>query len=172
MIVPDGMTEDQVINIISKVARRFANRYRFASYEYEDIFQEAFILGMEALPKYDADRPLENFLAVTIPNRLKNFKRKILGRPEDTNNNRELIISPLSMDVVQDEEESNMWDKIDFLDDLQVDDIFRIIDINLPVDYRADFLRMKQGISIPKPRREKIELLIVEILSENGYETW
>ena len=65
-----------------------------------------------------------------------------------------------------------MWNKIDFLNDLQVDDIFRLIDINLPVDFRSDFLRMKQGILITKPRREKIEFIIVEILRENGYETW
>ena len=172
MIIPKGFTEQEVIDTITRVARRFAAKYRFSSYESEDIFQEAFILGMEGLEKYDPELPLENFLAVVIPNRLKNLKRKILGRPEDLNLNRRFIISPLSMDIVQDEEESNMWDKFDFLDDLQVDDIFRIIDINLQVDFRSDFLRMKQGILISKPRREKIEELIVEILRENGYETW
>lgn len=172
MLIPDGHTEQEVIDTITKVARRFANKYRFGSYESEDIFQEAFILGMESLDKYDPSRPLENFLAVTIPNRLKNLKRKIFGLPEDKSTDRKLIAAPLSMDVVRDEEESNMWDKIDFLDDLQVDDIFKIIDKNLPVDFRSDFLRMKQGILIPKPRREKIEQLIVEILADNGYETW
>jgi len=172
LIVPEGFTEQEVVDTITRVAQRFAARYRFSSYETEDIFQEAFIIGMDRLDKYQVGRPLENYLAVVIPNGLKNFKRKIVGRPEDTNRDRKLLVSPLSMDVVRDEEESGMWNKFDFLNDLQVDDIFRLIDINLPVDFRSDFLRMKQGILISKPRREKIELIIVEILRENGYETW
>lgn len=172
MIIPEGFTEQEVVDTITRVARRFAARYRFSSYEADDIFQEAFIIGMNGLGKYETGRPLENFLAVVIPNGLKNFKRKIVGRPEDINKDRKLLVSPLSMDIVRDEEESGMWNKFDFLNDLQVDDIFRLIDIHLPVDFRADFLRMKQGILISKPRREKIEYIIVEILRENGYETW
>ncbi len=172
MIVPSGYREQEVIDTIVNVAKRFAKKYRFADYETEDIFQEAFIEGMDALNKFDPSRPLENFLAVCIPNRLKNLKRKVMGRPEDKNMSRSMLAAPLSIDVIRDEEESGMWTKIDFLNDMEVEDIFRIIDIELPVDLRTDFLRMKQGVLISKPRREKIEEIIVEILRENGYETW
>lgn len=172
MIVPDGHTEQEVIDTITRVAKRVANKHRFAYFDGDDIFQEAFIIGMEGLSRYDPSKPLENFMSVHISNRIKNEMRKHLGRPEDKNTARTMLMSPLSMDVVRDEEEANMWTRIDFLDDLQVDDIFKLIDLNLPTEYRADFLRMKQGVTIPKPRREKIEEYIINILRENGYETW
>jgi len=170
VIIPKGMTEQEVIDIITKVAYRFCNKYRFSYFESDDIFQEAFILGMEGLNRYEEGRPLENFLAVHISNRLKNNIRKHEGRPDCEN--RTLVLNPLSMDVVRDDEEGNMWTKVDFLNDMQVDDIFRIIDIHLPTEFRSDFLRMKKGILIPKPRRVRIEEMILEILRENDYETW
>ena len=171
MIVPSGMCESEVIDTITKVAKRFANKHRFSYYESDDIFQEAFIIGMEGLERFEADRPLENFLAVHIRNRLNNLKRKNLGRSGELHE-KSLLMNPLSIEVVRDDEEDSMWTKVDFLNDIQVDDVFRIIDLHLPTDLRSDFLRMKQGILIPKPRRTKIEETILEILRENGYETW
>ena len=69
------MTEQQVLEIIERVASRYAHKFRFGYYTAEDIKQEAIIIGMEALNRYDEARPLENFLAVHIKNRLNNFKR-------------------------------------------------------------------------------------------------
>jgi len=75
MKIPKGMTEQQVIETITKVADRQAAKFRFGYYEVEDMRQEAFIIAMDALDRYDEKRPLENFLAVHVNNRLKNFKR-------------------------------------------------------------------------------------------------
>ena len=75
MKIPNGMTEQQVIETINKVISRYIYKFRFGYYESEDIRQEAFIIAMEALERYDEKRPLENFLAVHVKNRLSNFKR-------------------------------------------------------------------------------------------------
>lgn len=179
------MTEEQVIEVIMKVANRLAPRYSFGSYEPEDIIQEAFIIANKAMDEYDGLRPLENFLAVVLSTRLKNFVRdnhlRYLSSSateeeqekwEQKYGAKKNLVEPISIDSVQDEQESNMWTKIDFLNDIQAQDIFVLIDKYLPVHIRADFLRMKQGILIPKPRRQKIEALIITILSEHGYETW
>ena len=75
MRIPSNMSEQEVVDTITKVSERLSNKYTFAFYTAEDIRQEAFILGMEALERYDEGKPLENFLFVHIGNRLKNFKR-------------------------------------------------------------------------------------------------
>ena len=75
MNIPDGMTEQEVVDQIEKVCNRIAPRYTFYGYALDDIKQEAFIICMEALNRYDNSRPLENFLSVNLSNRLKNFVR-------------------------------------------------------------------------------------------------
>ena len=75
MHIPDNMTKDQVVDQINVVVNRIAPKYTFYGYQADDLKQEAFIICMEALPRYDAKRPLENFLSVHLSNRLKNFVR-------------------------------------------------------------------------------------------------
>ena len=59
MIVPSGMTHDQVIKQIDKVINRIAPRYTFYGYTVDDMKQEAFIMCMDALSRYEPPRPLE-----------------------------------------------------------------------------------------------------------------
>jgi hypothetical protein len=177
-------TEAQIIDTITKVAKRVSHKFSFGHYDSDDIFQEAFMLGLRGLDSYEEGRPLENFISVVISSRLKNLKRKHSFRPEPELGtpehdewikkfaSRKYINEPLSIYSIKDEQESGMWNKMDFLNEMQVADIFNVIDINLPVHLRADFLRMKQGIFIAKPRRERVEAVIITILEENGYETW
>ena len=75
MKIPKGMTEEQVLKVIDKIADRYAYKFRFGYFEADDIRQEAKIIAMDALDRYEEGRPLENFLAVHVKNRLNNFKR-------------------------------------------------------------------------------------------------
>lgn len=76
------MTEVQVIKVIEKVINRTCSKYTFGYYERDDIKQEAFIIAINALEKYDGVRPLENFLQVDLGNKLKNLKRDKYQRIE------------------------------------------------------------------------------------------
>ena len=76
------MTETQVIKVIEKVINRTCSKYTFGYYELDDIKQEAFIIAINALEKYDGVRPLENFLQVDLGNKLKNLKRDKYQRIE------------------------------------------------------------------------------------------
>ena len=69
------MTEEEVIAIITKIAKKLSYKCTFGFYSREDIQQEAFIIGMDGLEGHDGIRPLENFLWRHIHNRLCNFKR-------------------------------------------------------------------------------------------------
>ena len=75
MKIPPSMTHQQVVDQIQVVVNRIAPKYTFYGYEADDLKQEAFIICMDALDRYEDGRPLENFLSVHLSNRLKNFVR-------------------------------------------------------------------------------------------------
>jgi DNA-directed RNA polymerase specialized sigma24 family protein len=178
MKIPKGMTEKEVLEIINKVASRYAHKFRFGYFEADDIRQEAVIIAMEALERYEEGRPLENFLAVHVKNRLNNFKRDKYYRQskvdsntqEKHNNSKKFLMEPLDISNIRDEKEDNMRVEDDFVIDFEQQEVLRIIDQNLDVSLRSDYLRIKDGVYVPKPRRKQIYEEIDMILRENGYE--
>lgn len=160
MKVPKNMTEQEVIDQINIVVNRMSARYTFHGYDIDDIKQEAFIICMDALERYDHNRPLENFLAVHLSNRLKNFVRDnfyVKGEEE-----KKKVLKPGSLsneDFIFDVEDSDD-DNID-AKSLQV-----TIDRKLPSEHRADYLKIINDVYVPKKRREEIIALVRELLDE------
>lgn len=176
------ITEVQMTTII-RVAERIAPKFAFDIYEASDMIQEAIMLGMECVQRYDSDRgPFENFVARHINNRLRTFVRKHSPRPEPdvptssldyihwdrSFGSKKRLQEALPLDLVQDE----IVASTDVLDELALDEVQNIIDCQLPVIYRADYLRMLQNVHVPKARRDKIKQIILHILEVAGYETW
>lgn len=163
MHVPPNMTEEQTLAEITKVVDRIAPRYTFYGYELDDIKQESFIICADALPRYDASRPLENFLAVHLSNRLKNFVRDnhfIKGEDE-----KKKIVMPgqlVNEQTILDgrKEKDN---KIDY------SEMSSLVDRKLPAECRADYLKIINDVYVPKKRKEEVLGLIHEILEENGH---
>lgn len=81
MYIPNGFTKREILDVLDNVANRLADRFRFSYHTRDDLYQEAVILGIEALPKYKPGRPLENFLFIHVKNRLCTFKRDRYVRP-------------------------------------------------------------------------------------------
>lgn len=168
MIIPSGMSPEQVLRQIEKVVKRIAPKYTFYGYTVEDISQESFIICMEALPRYDATRPLENFLSVHLSNRLKNFIRdNHFTNTEDENKVR--VMKPAQLD-----HEHSLVDQrnVFVVDEDAIDcvEMSKLIDKKLPAQYRMDYLKMKNDAYISRNRREEIITVITEILTEHGYE--
>jgi len=169
MKIPKGMTEQEVIETITKVADRQAAKFRFGYYEVEDMRQEAFIIAMDALDRYDEKRPLENFLAVHVNNRLKNFKRDNFYRMNnEKHESKKLIMDPIDIARVRDEKEKNMKTDDSFKDGLERDEIANIIDKYLDIGMREDYLKMLNSVYVPKPRREQIQNAILNIMRDHG----
>jgi len=147
------MTEEQVVTTILKVSSRLASKYTFPNYEKGDIAQEAFIIGMEAMNRYDGIRPLENFLSIHIKNRLKNFKRDNYYRPDEgkaheIQNSKKKLLDASSIDnikylVVNSECSSSLEER----------ELYEYIDNQLPANMRADFLRFKNDQSLTKTKK-------------------
>lgn len=68
------------LDVIEKIVTRIAKKHVFGYFDYEDIQQEARIIALDGLTRYDGRGPLENFLAVHIKNRLITFRRNNFQR--------------------------------------------------------------------------------------------
>lgn len=165
MDIPDNMTEEETLEIIQRVVDRTAPKYAFYGYTGSDMKQEAFIICMDALPRYDGERPLENFLAVHLSNRIKNFVRDNHFTQSD-DPTRINIIQPAQLDesyyMKHDDDEINY-------EDIDYRDMTKLVDKYLPAAMRLDYLKMVNDVYIPKPRRGEIKQRIVDILEEHGY---
>ena len=156
MRIPSNMSEQEVVDTIAKVSERLSNEFTFAFYTAEDIQQEAFILGMEALERYDEGKPLENFLFVHIGNRLKNFKRDNYfrhdeGKAEKVQKRKRNLLEPANLEDFSVAKGDN-----DLTSKISDEEILQLVKKNIPASMRADFLRMCAGVTLPKARRLEI----------------
>jgi hypothetical protein len=168
MKIPQNMTEDQVVSTIYKISSRLASKFTFPNYEEDDITQEAFIIGMEALDRYDGVRPLENFLSIHIKNRLKNFKRDNYyrhdeGRAEEIQQGKKKLLDAGNMDdmraFISTKGSSNSMEERELLD---------YIDLNLSANMRSDYLRFKNDQTLTKTKRSQL-LNELKTIVENFY---
>jgi DNA-directed RNA polymerase specialized sigma24 family protein len=163
--IPDNMTEEETLEIIQRVVDRTAPKYTFYGYTASDMKQEAFIICMDALSRYDGLRPLENFLAVHLSNRIKNFVRdKHFTQSDDPA--RQNVIQPAQLDdsyYMKFDNNETTYEDIDYRD------MTKLVDKHLPAAMRLDYLKMVNDVYIPKPRRQEIKQRMLDILEENGY---
>lgn len=163
MKIPKGMSEHDILEQIYIVINRIAPKYTFKGYDVEDIKQEAFMICMDALNRYDSQRPLENFLSVHLSNRLKNFVRDNYFVKDDENKKKVLAPKQLSHDDHIVDKSTDTDTKMD------VDEIQNLIDRFLPVELRCDYLKMISDAYVPKKRKMFLIQKIQHILEENGY---
>lgn len=162
MKIPSNMSESQLMKSIETVVNRIAPKYTFSGYEVDDIKQESFLICIDALERYDENRPLENFLSVHLSNRLKNFVRDNYY-VSSTDEDKKKVLTPKSInndDIIKIYEE---------IDSLEVEELNKLVDKHLPSQYRSDYLKMLNNVYVNKIRREEILQNILNILKENGY---
>jgi len=183
--IPKGYTEEEVLTIIDKVLNSIASKYSFDIYDAEDIKQEGFIIVLENLKDYEGLGPLEHFIRVVLSARLIDLQKlnyirinracskcKVFNEDCERCKKRKYkqevkknLLNPI--DIYQLKEEKNTYYNECFLNSLEVIEITDKINTLLPVKYREDYLKLKEGISISKKRREEIEKIITEIIEEN-----
>lgn len=194
MKIPAGMTEQEVWDIIEKVIKIVYRKFVFGYFQPEDIKQEARIIAIKALEEYNGQHPLANFLAVSIKNRLKNFKRDNFQRNEapcqkcaaainnttlhkhqkycskhlrwvKRNNTKQNLMYTLDIQSINCEREPNAMIQDDVLNKVNTKEIMEKIDKALPVKYRKHYLQMMDGYQIPKKRRKEVYVAIRNIVN-------
>lgn len=167
MKIPKNMTEQEVVDIITKVARSLAPKFTFASYDIDDIFQEAFIIGIDGLEKYDQERPLANFMFAHISNRLKNFKRNNyyrldIGSAQEIQDRKKSLLEPLDIDNIY-----GISTRDETHENAHISETLKSIDEKLPPKYRRDYLKLITNSPIPKGRKAVIMKVIQKILNND-----
>ena len=119
---------------------------------------------MEALPRYDEARPLENFLSVHLSNRLKNFVRDNHFTKDEEQKAKVVMPGQLT------NEEYLLDTHEEYVEDLDCKQMSKVLDIKLPAEYRADYLKIINDVYVPKKRKEEVLFIIQYILEEQGYE--
>ena len=196
-MIPQGMSESQLIQIINNIANRLAGKFKFGYHDIEDIIQQAGLFAWEGLEHYDGVRPLENFLWTHVRNRLYNFKRNNFGRPDKPCDSCPFFDKTFfnakgyGCKAYDDHEECDLYAgwlsrntaKRNIMNTAQLDlaikgsdnmadlidqkHIFNLIDKSIPVKYREDWLRFTNNLKLPKVRKEAITELVVQILKDN-----
>jgi DNA-directed RNA polymerase specialized sigma24 family protein len=188
--IPSNYTEAEVIDIINNVANRLASKFRFGYHSVEDIKQQARLFAWEGLDGYDGIRPLENFLWTHVRNRLYNYKRNNYERPDkpclnckfykdqtcqeftDTsecslftgwltrNTAKKNLMTTIDISLVRTETESTS-------NEVSSDnEIFNLVDNNVPSELREDWLRLVYNLRLSKNRKDKLVIEIYKILEQ------
>jgi hypothetical protein len=196
MKIPDGYTEQEVIDIIDSISCKLSGKFKFGYYELEDIKQEAALFAWQGLENYDGVRPLENFLWIHIRNRLYNLKRNNYCRPEKPCDN-----CPYNAYIKKNDECSKYssmkecsiylkWfkrnqtkknlmstkssdlpileDKKHINDEIFSKEIYNIVDSSIPISLREDWIRFVNKINISKNKRKILMKHIYQILKDKG----
>lgn len=192
MKLPKGMGEAEVLATIEMVVSTLSRSYAFGYYGVDDIMQEARILAIEGLNGYHASRgPLANFLSVHIRNRLKNLIRDKYRRADPPcqrchcgdlcnegqmcrkyqnwykrNSAKANIMQPADISNISDEHETNTRRQSTIFEDAEIKELCRLIDDELPLELRQNFLLMREGASLPKAKRAEVEAAVRHILKE------
>jgi DNA-directed RNA polymerase specialized sigma24 family protein len=164
MKTPSNLSEHEV-DVITRVSKKLAPKFVFASYETEDIEQEAFLMGVEGLTRYDSSKPLENFMYAHINNRLKNFKRDNYyrfdyGNAQRIQDRKKNILEPMDIAALyavstEDETVSNA----------HMAEMIELIDRKLPAELRGDYLRLQANSPLPKGRKAMVIQTIERIIN-------
>jgi len=193
MKIPPGKTEAEVLAAIEKAVDILAPGFVFGPYTLDDIKQEGRLEAIKLLEKdvYDTSRPLENLLYTHIKNRYINLVRDKLRRsdspcpqchsgfscrPEgpcekyviwrDRNRVKSNIMRPLDLDHVADEHEQRTRVESTVTSEAELAELLAKIDAQLPAGLRSDYLKMRDGVTIPRTRKAQVEEAVKAIIGE------
>ncbi len=196
MKIPEGMTEDSVVTLINTILSRLTNKFKFGYFENEDMFQEGWIIAIEALEKYNAEsgHPLEHYLRVSIRNRFITLKRDKFSRyeppchscpffdPENKLSTNKCAEFADKMDcekwaawIKRNKSKQELSGTSASLDNRVVEDnkdSFEFIDkVNslLDPETRKNFLKIIQGVYLPFKKKQELKEKLIELgVIENG----
>lgn len=173
------MVNEETQVALDKVCRRIASKYYVPGYDKRDVYQEAYLIGLEILGKYDPERnpKVENFLNVSINNRFQNFIRiksenkKNCGccEYESCKKCRYRESKAKVIHMQQFTENFDYTDNIEFYRE-KLHDLLPLIDLKLPVSMRDDWRRILDDSHVVRSRRFEILDEIREIVKEHEQE--
>lgn len=202
MILPDGMTEEEFVAVVGRIARVLAPQFRLANEDVDDLGQQCIVWCLEALPKYrpevgKAASGLSGFLFMACRNRCKNRLRdscsrndppckvcadaadgrgkghesgvecKAYRRWRERNGRKSSLNRPRGLAVIMGVAEPHTSPD-EVVENAETAELLALIDEHLPLELRADYLRMRAGVQVPLLRRRQVDEAILGILLQAG----
>lgn len=178
MDIPAGHTESGVLEVIDNVVNSLASQFTFGYFDLDDIKQEGRVIAIKALIKFNPNKgaTLKTFLYTEVWNKLYNLRRNKFFRPQPKDIDEKTLEVWLRRNTAKrslmessniEECEYSSHKQTNFIDDIQNEELLKIIDNYLPIEYRSDYLKLISNSKLPKHRRSKIVRLIKEIISEH-----
>lgn len=195
MLIPEGMTEQGVVDEIERAAQSLGVRFqdRFAGMTRDDVEQQIRTFAIEAVNsgRYDPARPLLAFLLVHCRNRILNLYRNLVRRSDypckvcheggscqgsreqcpayikwrKRNDSKSRVYAPKVIDVA---DETRYTVNAQAENQVATNEIAALIDEGLPMDLRADYLRLLSDVHVSISRRILVQSAVLTILEENG----
>ncbi len=169
------LSQDEITDVLYKVAREVAPKYRFGYHSNEDMIQEAVIKGLDVLrkgkfnPKGEKDlaRQLSAFMRVNMRNHLSNMVRdkscRYTSRDSLINKAKYNIMHPLYI--------YNQNLKEDFFvqsenDRNELHDCLEYIRVNLSDNQLVDFDLIRDGKKLSISKRNKLMAAIEQLFED------
>lgn len=185
MTLPSYINEDEFLKAVDDACNLLAKSFAFGYFGEDDMRQQAHVFALEASwNKYDAKRPLANFLYSHIKNRFINFKRDKFHRNDPpclncaagiTHEDGELCKKFISWrdrnaskrNLMKPEEFEEYTKSTQNNEELvlHLKEVDEIIDLHLPVELRSIYLRLKSGDAVSRSKRELLLIAIRGIIN-------
>lgn len=166
------------MEVIERVARMAVKRFSFAPFDRDDLAQEARLEAIKALGKYDEERPLFNFLAVHVHNRICNYLRDhwrrqdspcrdYCGRGDPCGEGGEMCEAHRVWEEIQ-RGRADLRSPCGLFDDdeelgreggeagAEEAELWAMIDEGLPGPMREDYLKLRAGAPLGAKRKESL----------------
>lgn len=177
MFIPEGMTEDEVVQIMTRISNLYKRKYKFGYNSEEDVVQQGILHAIKNLNngkfKPRGNKPmalqLTNFLRVWVDRRLNNDRRNQSCRYSraDTilNKTKFAIMHPLKIHS-QGLESSEIFARDSgAIDSLMNDDIKEKVLEGLDIDQRKDYMKLLGGVRISQQKEDELFARIKQILA-------
>lgn len=195
MLIPEGFTEERVVDEIECAVRGLRLRFgsKFAGMNRDDVEQEIRAFAIEGINsgRYEPSRPLAGFLFTHCRNRLLNLYRNLVRRSDfpcktcheggscqddgqqcvaykkwrKRNDTKHQVYAPKGIDLIS---ETRYVVDAQAENHAAANELSDLIDENLPIELRADYLRLLSGVHVTLSRRIQVQSAVLTILEENG----
>ena len=142
------MNQETILSYTTRIAKRLSRNLQFDIYDKDDIHQEIFLLLLQAEKEYDPAKGDEyTFCFNFVQRRLLNLIRdKYTVNPA-----KKAIADAVSLEIDIPIDEGNY-----------IIDYVTIIDSRIAAEFRADYLKFRDGVKIPHRRK----VMLIEHIKE------
>lgn len=161
------VTNEQ-LQVIEECSLRVSSSTWIPGYDTEDIRQEAVIIGIKGIPNYNGSIPLKKYLLNHMRHRLRSLRREKYTKPgcecgeclKCSNNTARMKINSAS--CIDDVEEFELAYEVE--NKVEQQELLEYLDINIPAEYRDDYLKLLARVPIVSSRKNKLKQIIKELL--------